>query len=184
MKISSLFAVIVILLSLSINQPLSADIPKKIGFSRIYKYVKNFFSPYQKQFINLEDDPTLSIEENDWGDVIAFKAIISDHCGNEYGYVMFNYDKTSKAAHIETLYVRSEFRKKSFGSLLLTFALQTLTECKCTIVTWIASPFNLKEGEDSKLMLPKLIAFYQRHGAVVTQQREWNAEIAYYPKTS
>lgn len=180
MKISHLFAIIVIFFSIFLNSSISADTAANNYASTITATETPVDT--QKIALDLADAPTLSIEENESGNTTALKAIISDHCGQEYGYVMFNYNKDTKTARIETLHVRPPYRKKSFGSMLLTFALQTLTECRCTIVTWLASPFNLKEGEDQRIMLPKLVAFYKRHGGIVIQQREWNADIAYYPK--
>ncbi len=181
MNISYLFASTIIFFSIFLNTSISADTPAANN-SVSTVTARETLVDTQKIAIDLADAPTLSIEENESGNTTALKAIISDHCGEEYGYVMFNYNKDTKTARIETLHVRPPYRKKSFGSMLLTFALQTLTECKCTIVTWLASPFNLKEGEDQKIMLPKLVAFYKRHGGVVIQQREWNADIAYFPK--
>lgn len=181
MNLSYLFANTVFFLSVFLTAPISADTP--VANNSVSRAAETSLDN-QTLALDLADAPTLSLEENETGNTTAVKAVISDHCGEEYGYVMFNYDKATKTGRIETLHVRPPYRKKSFGSILLTFALQTLTECKCTIVTWLASPFNLKEGEDQRIMLPKLVAFYQRHGGIVTQMREWNADIAYLPKIS
>lgn len=132
--------------------------------------------------INYEQEPTLTISSNEYDDIVYLRAILSDHCGTEYGNVNFHYRKSNMQGRIESLHIRPDHRKKSFGSMLLTFALQTLTECKCTIVTWLASPFNLRDGENQRSMLPKLLAFYQKHGGIITQQRELTADIAFYPK--
>ena len=139
--------------------------------------------PVKAPMIVIENEPNLNIDQDESHGIISFKATLTDQCGlEEFGNINFNYNKANKSARIESLLIRPDHRKKSFGSMLLTFALQTLTECKCTIVTWMACPFNLRDGETTREMLPKLLAFYQRHGGIVTYMREYNADIAYYPR--
>lgn len=150
-----------------------------------YQSMADTIESSKKPVIVIENEPSLQIHENESNGIVSFRATLADQCGLiEFGNVNFHYNKATNAARIESLHIRPDHRKKSFGSMLLTFALQTLTECKCTIVTWMACPFNLKEGEDQKQMLPKLIAFYKRHGGVVTQEREFNADIIFIPKTA
>ena len=130
----------------------------------------------------LQDEPFLTINHEIRGESTFYHAVLFDQCEQELGKISFSYDQNTRAGYIQSLHITPSKRKQSFGSILLTFALATLTECKCTIVTWLASPFNLREGEDARAMLPKLVAFYQRHGAIVTQMREYNADISYYTK--
>jgi GNAT superfamily N-acetyltransferase len=169
MKIKHIFSNTIILIALFIS----------------YQSMADTIESSKNPVITLENEPSLQIDENESNGIVSFRATLADQCGLiEFGNVNFHYNKATNAARIESLHIRPDHRKKSFGSILLTFALQTLTECKCTIVTWMASPFNLKAGEDQKLMLPKLIAFYKRHGGIVTQEREFNADIIFIPKAA
>lgn len=134
---------------------------------------------------NKDEEISLTIAEDILDDQVFLRAVLTDQCGvTQFGNINFHYNKVTNTARIESLHIRPEYRKKSFGSILLTFALQTLTECKCKVVTWLASPFNLRKGEDQKTMLPKLTAFYKKHGAIITDEREFNADVVFYPKIS
>lgn len=141
-------------------------------------------APATKLIENSNDEPYLTIDQEASDGRTSFRAILYDQCEQELGKVIFNYNAQTRSGYIESLHIYPNHRKKSFGSTLLTFALQTLTECKCIIVTWLACPFNLRDGENAKTMLPKLVAFYQKHGGVVTHLREATADIAYYPNAT
>ncbi len=81
------------------------------------------------------------------------------------------------AGYIRSLHILPEHRGKSYGSILLKFAISTLSQWGCKHISFEAQPFNLKEGESVAVMLPKLIAFYQRHGAQLISQNEYAADM-------
>ncbi len=115
---------------------------------------------------------------------IYYETRIKSSCSSsqELGYIMFSYNKLSKTGYISRLHIPKEHRQHSYGSKLLKFALAELTQMKCITINWQACPFDLAEGERSEDMLPKLIAFYKRHGAQVLSQGTTSAQLAYYPK--
>ncbi len=111
-----------------------------------------------------------------------YEAVLKDPgSGKVLGRVLFSYDKFAKSGYIARLHVQPEERKQSYGSSLLKFALQKLTDLKCIGIYWQAYPFDLRADQTSQNMLPKLIAFYKRHGAQVLSQNETSAQMAYYP---
>lgn len=99
------------------------------------------------------------------------------------GNIEFDYYTYNNTAKIRKLHVEPTERKKSYGSILLRFALDTLTELGSSAIYWEAKPFDLKEGQTPENMLPKLIAFYQKHGAQVQTIGTKNAQMAYYPSS-
>lgn len=126
-------------------------------------------------------ETSVDIQTSEQGDRIYFTVNLV-YQGSIVGQVEFSYDRTSKKGYIARLHVEPAHRKKSFGSILLQFALDTLTQCKNDEIRWVASPFNLPAEQTSSEMLPKLIAFYQRHGAQMLNSTQWSAEMRYYPK--
>jgi len=132
----------------------------------------------QKAEAASEIEPYVVINETHHGEQVTFYAQLFDQAmEKELGAISFSYNKEFLNGCIHRLHIEPSERKKSYGSILLTFALETLTECKCAVVNWKASPFNLQQGQTAEAMLPKLIAFYQKHGGQLV-----SADIAYYPK--
>lgn len=111
-----------------------------------------------------------------------FEAKLLDQC-KEVGKVRFTYyrDNNSNSGYINVLHVNKDNRKQSYGSVLLQFALDTLTELNCAVIRWTASPFDLQKGQTQQTMLPKLVGFYQKHGAQVLSKNTCTAEMVYYP---
>ena len=127
-------------------------------------------------------EPYLTITSNPNDTRICFVITLFEFgTDKEVGSIQFSFDAATKSAYISRLHVAQEERKKSYGSILLTFTLETLTECGCTVVNWMASPFDLTPGQDARLMLPKLVAFYERHGAQMLSSTGYNANMIYYP---
>lgn len=98
------------------------------------------------------------------------------------GKVNFGYNAKTKIGFIDWLHISPTERKKSFGSMLLQFALDSLTECNCQEIRWTASPFDLSGKQTKQDMLPKLIAFYEKHGAKVASKEPTHASMLYHPK--
>lgn len=115
---------------------------------------------------------------------IQYDAVLNDATSNELGRISFSFNKLTKTGYISRLHVLRTARRNSYGSVLLRYALKTLTHLKCTCINWMAFPFDLAEGQTQENMLPKLIAFYQRHGALVLSQTGNSAQMAYYPDTT
>lgn len=114
---------------------------------------------------------------------IAINAtLVCAKTGQYLGYIIFEYNSSTKQGHISRLHVTTKQRKKSYGSILLQFALDTLTECDCQKIDWTAYPFDLPANENRQSMLPKLIAFYERHGAELVSKGENSAQIVFDPK--
>lgn len=102
--------------------------------------------------------------------------------GIRVGTTYFWYDTETHFGYISHLHIEQEQRSKSYGSILLRFALDMLAEQNAHEIGWIASPFCLRAGEKVEAMLPKLIAFYQRHGATMLSTDGNTAQMRYYPK--
>lgn len=112
-----------------------------------------------------------------------YEAVLRDSfTSKELGRIGFSYNKFTQTGYISRLHVAREERKQSYGSILLKFALEKLTQLNCLGIYWQAYPFDLNVGQTSENMLPKLIAFYQRHGAQVLSQNTNSAQMAYYPQ--
>ena len=113
---------------------------------------------------------------------IIYEAVLRDGTpGKEYGRVVFSYDKRNNSGYISRLHVAREHRQQSCGSRLLTFALDKLSSLNCTEIYWQAYPFDLKPNQTQEGMLPKLIAFYQKHGAQIVSKNATSAQMVYYP---
>jgi hypothetical protein len=134
-------------------------------------------TPKDKIYLEIQTDSEDSQLE------IRYEVKLKDKStGKELGHVKFSYDKGRKSGYISLLKVPREERKCSYGSILLKFALEKLSAQNCKGgITWQAYPFDLNPYESQEEMLPKLIAFYQRHGAQLISQNKWSAEMAYYP---
>jgi GNAT superfamily N-acetyltransferase len=107
--------------------------------------------------------------------------------GNQIiGKVEFYFFKSNNTGRIELLAIEPEYRRQSFGSTLLTCALDTLSDMGSTAIYWSACPLQLPEDQTRQIMLPKLIAFYERHGAqtLFIDQVNAIAQMAYYPGIS
>lgn len=101
------------------------------------------------------------------------------------GKIEFAYDHFhSDTGYITQLLILPEYRKKSYGSILLQFGIDTFTKWGCDKIKLEAQPFNLKDGESADVMLPKLIAFYKRHGAQLIAQNEFAADMMFYLKSA
>ncbi len=129
--------------------------------------------------LTIEIKKSESVEnETDYYKILIFE---QNSC-KEKGYIQFSFNNATKQAYIEYLHIYKNERRKNYGSILLTFALETLTELQAVKVEWHASPFDLAMGEERDTMLPKLIAFYERHGARMTQfTQTGNAQMVYKP---
>lgn len=101
----------------------------------------------------------------------------------ELGSIEFHFYTFNNTAQISKLHIKSQERKKSYGSILLRFALDTLTELGCSAIYWMACPFDLNPEQTQENMLPKLVAFYQKHGAQALSIGTKNAQMAYYPSS-
>lgn len=114
---------------------------------------------------------------------VTFTVILKDSTtGCQLGSIIFEYNAGSKKGFINRLHIFPNARKKSYGSILLQFALDSLTECDCQQVNWVASPFDLQKGQTQTDMLPKLIAFYEKHGAKMLSKTAYNAQMIFNPK--
>ena len=131
-------------------------------------------------------DSNLSITvdfQNETETEIYFEAVLKDsETARELGRVVYSYNKNTKTGYIARLHVNRDERKHSYGSKLLKFALTKLTNLQCIGIYWQAYPFDLLADQTSENMLPKLIAFYKRHGAQVLSQNSSSAQMAYYPQ--
>lgn len=139
--------------------------------------------PIESQ-LSIPANTTISFEyqsENEAG--TFFEAVLKDiETGKELGRVVFSYNKFNKSGYVARLHVAREERGNSYGSKLLNFALEKLTTLQCSAIYWQAYPFDLFADQTSEGMLPKLIAFYKRHGAQVLSQTGTSAQMAYYPQ--
>jgi GNAT superfamily N-acetyltransferase len=114
------------------------------------------------------------------------EANLKDNVTGKYlGSVAFNYDKASQSGEITHLHVRPEERNHGYGSTLLKYALEKLS-IHCNEIYLIAHPQDLKPNQTKQEMLPKLIAFYQRHDAHLLRKHPSKpiAWMVYYPKSS
>lgn len=127
---------------------------------------------------NISIESTFTIETNG----TFYEAILRDNkTKKELGRVVFSYNKFTKFGYIAQLHVAREERNHSYGSMLLKFALEKLTQLHCNSIYWQAYPFDLCTNQTPEAMLPKLIAFYKRHGAQVLSQTASSAQMVYYP---
>lgn len=135
---------------------------------------------------NQSTDSNLTITlvlQNETETDIYFEAALNDlQTARELGRVVYSFNKNTKTGYIARLHVQRDERKHSYGSRLLKFALSKLTDLHSTGIYWQAYPFDLLDNQTSEGMLPKLIAFYKRHGAQVLSQNNSSAQMAYYPQ--
>jgi GNAT superfamily N-acetyltransferase len=104
--------------------------------------------------------------------------------GKELGTVDFSYYKINHSGCISHLHVCREERGHSYGSLLLKYALEKLTDLDCESISLDASPFDLGPGQTPEKILPKLISFYQRYGAKLIFQNKTTAHMVWENKPS
>jgi len=104
-----------------------------------------------------------------------FKIVLEDIETREcYGHITYEIVRPPYAfitfAYILGLQVNRSHRKKQYGSALLKFALEKIRAEKIEKVYLIAEPSDLNDGESEEAMLLRLIKFYERHGAHVTER--------------
>lgn len=104
-----------------------------------------------------------------------FKIFLADIETSEYyGDITYEIVRPPYAfiafAYILGLHVNRSHRNKHYGSALLKLALENIRAEKIEKVYLIAEPSDLNDGESQEAMLPKLIKFYERHGAHVTER--------------
>jgi|GEM_PF-3636447 len=87
----------------------------------------------------------------------------------EVGRASVDIKTYSKAAYLERLHIIRGKRGNGFGSYLLQAVFLVLKQVGIKTVHWIVSPFDLARGENILEQLPKLIQFYQKHGAILDE---------------
>lgn len=87
--------------------------------------------------------------------------------------------------YIHLIRIEKEYRRKSYGSILLKFALNKIatSNCKIKTVYLYAQPHCLSDNETREEMLPKLIEFYKKHGATLKLLGLQSATMAFELKT-
>jgi|ERR1700733_124113 len=84
------------------------------------------------------------------------------------GHAKITIKKKYNTAHLDVLEIKQEEREKSYGSFLLRAALHDVENAEsCIHMKWSVVPLNLRDGEQEQEMLPRLIDFYKKHGAIV-----------------
>jgi len=132
---------------------------------------------------SLHTGATITLEyaaENETTITMEASAHDSSTLGN-VGRIVFSFNKFTKDGYIDRLHVSKDKRGSSYGSMLLRFALTKLTSLRCKAVYWQACPYDLHAHQTPENMLPKLIKFYQRHGAQLLFQSDYSARMVYYP---
>jgi GNAT superfamily N-acetyltransferase len=104
-----------------------------------------------------------------------FKICIEDIETSEcYGEITYEIVRPPHAfiafAYILRLHVHRSHRNKQYGGTLLKLALEKIRAEKIEKVYGIVEPSDLNDGETQEGMLPKLIKFYESHGAHITER--------------
>lgn len=97
-------------------------------------------------------------------------AVIKNKMTNEsYGHLIYQLQPLN-VVYIRRLVIDPEYRNHELGGKLLKAVLERLPSLYgCKKVTLLASPMELRDGETKEQMLPKLIKFYEKHGAKVAR---------------
>lgn len=99
-----------------------------------------------------------------------YSAVIKNSKTNQiYGSLIYQVQPFD-VVYLRRFVIEPDYRKQEWGSKLLKAVLEKLPSLYgCKKVTIFASPIELKEAETEQEMLPKLIKFYEKHGAKVAR---------------
>jgi GNAT superfamily N-acetyltransferase len=86
---------------------------------------------------------------------------------HEIGKAVVAIKTDSDTAYLALLHIIRDKRKNGFGGDLLEAVFAILKKAGFKRIHWSVEPFNLAEGEDRDLVLPKLIRFYENHGGII-----------------
>ena len=83
--------------------------------------------------------------------------------------------------HIDSLKIALNQRGNGYGSILVTFALNKITSAQCEqkTISLTAVPYDLREGETTEEILPKLIKFYEKLGAKLLDKNDRGASMRF-----
>jgi GNAT superfamily N-acetyltransferase len=86
--------------------------------------------------------------------------------------------------HIDSLKIALNHRGKGYGSILVKYALNKIVAARCEqkTISLTAVPYDLREGETTLEMLPKLIKFYEKLGAKLLDKNDRGASMRFYIK--
>lgn len=141
------------------------------GFIGVYA-AKKLFNYWRDRERMYEIDEMTKVVINTWPyaaprEYIA--AIINSKTNQEYGNLIYQV-QAAGVVYIRRLVIEPEYRQKKYGSKLLKIVLSKLPSLhNCSKVTVYAMPIELRAEETIQQILPKLIGFYQKQGAQITQ---------------
>lgn len=129
----------------------------------------NYWKDREKVY---EIDGITKVVINKWpyaGPQEYIAVIMNSKTNQEYGSLIYHVQPLN-VVYIRRFVIDPNFRKQQLGSKLLQTVLDKLPSLYgCKKVTLQARPFELREGETKQQMLPKLIKFYEKHGAKVVR---------------
>lgn len=133
---------------------------------------RTLFNYWKDRERTYEIDGITKVVINKWPYVAPHEyiAVIKNKKTNEsYGHLIYRL-QAAGVAYLRILSIEEAYREKRYGSKLLQAILGKLPSLhNCSKVTVNAIPIELRSGETIQQMLPKLIRFYQKHGAKITQ---------------
>ncbi len=117
-----------------------------------------------------------------------YSAEIKNLQSNEvYGYIAYSVPSRTYTyhyvlyPHINILKINPTLRCKGYGSILVKYALSKIAAAQCEqkTISLTATPYDLRAGETTEEMLPKLINFYEKLGAKVVDRNDRGASMEF-----